>query len=221
MPAQIGRGVVGPQSPDFGVLSQKIVDAPGLAGPLPVLPGTANRGDIFEPWCVGGKAVKFLAIAEFERTAGTLETEKPVFSARRTRATFPIAIERARVADERGDAGNGRNKQVVRVAGLQIQQEAALSDFAAEQRVPRLQLEKTGRQATVGDELDKELKRLFVRGGNQRVGALGSSAIVLEAESGVLSRAVFEWSAGINAQNAQVLRKVAAIENSRGVVFIR
>ena len=55
-----------------------------------------------------------------------------MFAGHGTGAIFPIAIERAHVADERSDAGDRGNEQMVSAATAQIQQEAALGDFAAE-----------------------------------------------------------------------------------------
>src|SRR5207247_6480932 len=104
---------------------------------------------------------------------------------------------------------------MVSAATAQIQQEAALGDFAAEKRVARLQLEKMRRQATMWNQLDEELKCVFVRRGNNGVGALGSNAVALDAESGVLSGTEFERSAGNNVQDAQIMSNITENESPR------
>jgi hypothetical protein len=102
---------------------------------------------------------------------------------------------------------------------MQIQQESAFSNFAAEKSVARMQLEKVWGEIALRDQFDEELQGIFVGRGSDGIGTLCSNAIVLKTQRGVLSRAVIEWAAGINPQDAQIMSKISAIENSRSVVF--
>ena len=76
--------------------------------------------------------------------------------------------------------------------------------------ISRLQLEKARRQSAKRNEFDEELEGFFVGRGSHGVGALGSKTIALDAERGVLPRAVFEGATGIDAQDAQIRRDIAA-----------
>src|SRR5690242_12091058 len=153
--------------------------------------------------------------------AGALEAKQFVFAGHGTRVAFPVAKNCANVADKRSDARHGGNEQMVGSATAKIERKAALGDLAAKQRVSRLQLEKARRQSAMGNQFDEELEGFFVGRGNHGIGALGSKAVTLDAERGVLSRAVFEWATGIDAQDAQIRRDIAAVENARVVIPIR
>src|SRR5712671_7983886 len=56
MAAKIGVGVAGVKTPLIGVFAEDVVGAPGLPGPVSVIPGPAYGRDIFEPWNFLGEA---------------------------------------------------------------------------------------------------------------------------------------------------------------------
>ena len=60
------------------------------------------------------------------------------------------------------------------------------------------ELEKPWGQAAVRNQFDENFNFLLVRRGNQGVGALGSNAVELEAERGILSGQVFKRAARID-----------------------
>src|SRR5205085_418012 len=221
MTAEVGGGLFRLQPPSFDGLPQEIVHATGFAGPSRIFPGSAHRRSVFEPRRFRSAALELLSITEFERAAGSLKAEEFVFVRQGSGTVFPITIDRAHVANEGSDTGHGANQQMIFAAAAQVDQETALRNFAAEERVTGLQLEKTWSQAAAGNQLDKKFERVLVRRRDHGVRTLGSNAVAFDAERGVLSSTVCKGAAGIHMQDAQILGDVAAIEDSRLVIFVR
>src|ERR1700737_3598219 len=68
MPAEVPRSRLRPQTPLIDVISNQIVDAPGLAFPGGVLPGATDRRDEGKPWNLRRDSLQLITIAEFPRT---------------------------------------------------------------------------------------------------------------------------------------------------------
>ena len=126
---------------------------PSSASPVGILPGAADGGDVFEPGDFGGAALDFLAIAEFPRAAGAFEEEELAAGIAISASfggfamLFPVPVEGADVADERGDSGDGADEEMIFAAAGGVESEAALRGFTDGQRVSDLAFEKHGRRA--------------------------------------------------------------------------
>jgi len=196
------------------MLAEAIISSAGLARPTRVFSGTAHRGDIFEPGCFRRNFLQLFAITKLPRPARALKTIKLVAAGHGAVAAFPVAIKRSNVADKRRDAGDGGNQEVVGAAAAQVERETALSDSAAQKSVAYAESVEIRREPAVGNEFKKKFEKLFIRGGNDRVGALDALAVAFESESGVLAGTEFERDAGIEAQEPQVRGKIATFENA-------
>src|SRR5260370_25332531 len=93
------------------------------------------RSTLF-PYTTLFRSLQLFAIAEFPRTARALQAVQLVAPGHGATAIFPISIESSNVTHKRSDPGHGGDQQVVRPPAAQIQREASLGNFSAEQRVP-------------------------------------------------------------------------------------
>src|ERR1700742_2303332 len=111
--AEVAGGVGGLEIPFVGILPDEIVDTAGFTVPSCVFPWAADGGDVFEPRDFGGDAFELFAITEFPGAAAALKTEKLVIAGHGAVALFPVLIKSAHVADERRDAGDGGEAQMI------------------------------------------------------------------------------------------------------------
>ena len=95
---------------------------------------------------------------------------------------------------------------MIGAAAPQIEGEAPLRDFAAEQVVADLQIVQFRSEFALGHELDEKLEALFVRRRNNGVGALDAFALVVNAEGSVLPRLEGKRPAGVHADHPQIFR---------------
>jgi len=130
-------------------------------------------------------------------------------------------MERAYIADKRGQPGDGGEEKVIGAAAAQIEHKAALGDLPAEQFVAGLQLVQMRRQLTLRNELDEELEPvLFVRRRDDGVGALDALAVVIDAEGGILAGLEGERPAGGDFYQPQISLEIAPFEDCGVVVFM-
>jgi hypothetical protein len=109
---------------------------------------------------------------------------------------------------------------VLGAATAQVERETAFGDFAAQKSVAHAESVEIRREPAVGDEFKKKFEKLFIRGGNDGVGALDALAVAFESESGVLAGTEFERATGIEAQEPQVRGKIATLENASMKMFV-
>src|ERR1700694_3347089 len=100
MPAEVPRRRLRPQTPLIDVLSDQIIDAPRLAFAGGVLPGATDRCDELKPRHLRRDSFQLITIAEFPRTASTLQTIQLMVPRQRVIARFPVAVQRAGIADK-------------------------------------------------------------------------------------------------------------------------
>jgi hypothetical protein len=149
-----------------------------------------------------------------------LKTIKFVVAGHSAFAAFPIAIKRSNVTDEWRDASDSRNQEVVSAAAAEVKGEAPLSDFAAQEGVAYAESVQIRSEAAIGDEFEEKLKKFFVRGGNDGVGAFNALAVAFESKSGVLAGTEFERAPGVEVQEPQVRGKIATLENASMKMFV-
>src|SRR5271156_2993 len=126
MPAQISRCGLRPQAPQIAVFANKVVDPSRLAAPGRVLPRTAHGRDVLEPRNFRGNFFQLLAVAKLPGAAATLQTVKFVVPRHLAGSLSPIFVKGAYITDERRDARDGRQQQMLRSPAAQIQGKAPL-----------------------------------------------------------------------------------------------
>ena len=72
MTAQVGHRVARIQFPVIGILAQDVVRAADFSRPVGVIPGTADRGHIFEPRQFFSELVQFIQVSELPGAARTV-----------------------------------------------------------------------------------------------------------------------------------------------------
>src|ERR1700722_2075315 len=77
------------------------------------------------------------------------------------------------------------------------------------------------REGALGDELEKKLEPLLVRGRDNGVSALDALVFVIHAEGGVLSGLKCKGAAGINADQPQVFRQISSLDNAGRKMLVR
>src|SRR5947208_29263 len=218
---QLTRRLLRPQPSLVCIFSYQVIHPPRLALPVQILPWAAHRGDILEPRRVARRALQFFAIAKFPGTARTLQTVKLMVTWHGAIATLPIAVERSNVTHKRGDACHGRNQQMLGPAAAQIEREAPLGYFSAEQRVASIQSKKIGRKISMRNQFHEKLECVLIRRGNDGVRSFDPSSLVLDSQRRVLPGTEFERSPGIDSNGPQIGRKIPALKNPGSIVFVR
>src|SRR5580704_16380432 len=110
---------------------------------------------------------------------------------------------------------------MIGAATPQIESEAPLGDFAAEQVVANLQMVQLRSEFALRHELDEKLEALFVRRRNNGVGAFNAFAFVVNAQSSVLPCLEGKWPAGIDADQPQIFRQIPSLDHARSEMLVR
>src|SRR4029077_10923256 len=127
-----------------------------------------------------------------------------VLARHRAIAGFPVFVQSAYVTHEGCDTGDGGEKKMMGAATFQIQSKTALGDLAAEHGVADFEFVEMRSKCAPRNEFYEKLETFFVRGGDNRIGALDALAFMLQAEGGVLSGLKSKRAAGINANQPQI-----------------
>jgi hypothetical protein len=220
MTTEVSGGVSRGKIPNFNIFADKVVNAAEFAAPVGVVPGTADRGNVFQPGRFGGDFFQFIAIAKFVGVAGTLHAEEAMLAGHGCATFFPVLIQRANVADIGSNSGDGGEEQMIFSAAAEVESEAALGETAEEELGVFLHFVEDRRKFSLGNALDEKFEYGFVRRGGDRVGAFKALVAVFDAERGVLSGEIGIGAAGIDFQDEEVFSDFAAIEDAGGKEFV-
>src|ERR1035437_7348089 len=83
--AEVDGAVAGAQAGLVRVLAQHVLDTAGLAGPVRVVPRTADRGRVGEPAALGVEGSQLLVVAQLLGPAGALDGPHPLTRGRLAR----------------------------------------------------------------------------------------------------------------------------------------
>ncbi len=220
MATEIGGGVGGREIPDFNVLSDQVVDAASFALPVRVVPGTADRRDVFQPGGFGSDFFEFIAITKFVDVAGPLHTEEAMLAGHGCATFFPILIDRADVADVGSDSCDGGEEEMILAAAAEVEGEAAFGETAEEKLGVFLHFVEEWRQLALGDALDEKFEDGLVGRRGDGVGALEWPFGHVDAECSVLTGEIRVGAARIDFQDEEVFGDFAAIENAGWKEFV-
>src|SRR5206468_11002054 len=170
---------------------------------------------ILEPRRVARIALQFFAIAKFPGTARTLQTVKLMVTWHGGIATLPIAVERSNVTHKRGDACHGRNQQMLGPAAAQIEREAPLGYFSAEQRVASIQSKKIGRKISMRNQFHEKLECVLIRRGNEGESSFDPSSLGLHSPRRVLPGTEFERFPAFDSDGPQIRKKIPGLNKPR------
>ena len=219
MAAEVSGGVRRGKIPHFNIFADEVVNAAEFAMPAGVVPGTADRGNVFQPGGFGGDFFQFIAIAKFVGVAGTLHAEKAMFAGHGCATFFPVLIQRADVTDVGSVSGDGGDEQMIFTAAAEVEGEAALGETAEEQRGVFIHFVKERRKFAFRDTLNKKFENRFVRRRGNGVGAFEAFIAEFDTEGGVLAGKISEGRTGIDIQDEEVFGDLAPIENAGGKEF--
>src|SRR5580692_8225944 len=206
------------QSPLVAVLANQIFDASRLAVPFRVFPRTADRRNVGEPRNFRSDSFDFLAISKFNRSAGSVDHVE--VQVRRHIVLFPILVEGSDVRNVRSNTGHGAEQQMILVAALQVEGEAAFRNLAHTDFIACVQLIELGSQRAVGNELEKNLELRLVGGRDDRISALDQAIAVGHTQRSVLTRNKIELAAGIELDLPEVMGDLVALGDAGAVELV-
>src|SRR5260370_9140006 len=178
------------------VLAYHVVCAANVSGPLRLFPRAAARRNVFERCNLGRDAFEVLEVPEIPRAAGGFQKKKPM--PLRKFIIPGVAGERADIAHEGRDSGDGTEQQMVSTL-LAIECKAALGYFAQCKLVAHLQLVQRRRQFAPRNQLEEKLQFVLVRRGDNRIGAFDMFLWRDDTQGRVLSRQQCELSSRLYA----------------------
>ena len=219
MAAEVSGGIRRGKIPHFNIFADEVVNAAEFAAPIGVVPGTADRGNVFQPGGFGGDFFQLIAITKFVGVAGTLHAEKAMLAGHERATFFPVLIQSANVADVGSDSGDGGEEQVIFAAAAKVESEAALGETAEEQRGVFMHFVKERRKFAFRDTLNKKFENRFVRRRGNGVGAFETFVALFDTQGGVLAGKISKRRTGIDFQDEEVFGDLAPIENAGGKEF--
>jgi len=206
--------------PEFHIFSNEVVGASGFAMPTRVVPGTADRRNVFQPRRFGRKILEFLSIAKLMGLTGALNTEQTVFARHRGVTVFPIPVDSTDVADIGRNSGHRSDQQMIPAAATEVEGEAPFSQATKEQWRSHPHIVKDWCEFSLRDVLHKEFEQRFVGGRADRIRALDPCiGTQFDTEGGILTGQEFERRARINFQNEEVFGDGSMFEDTGGKKF--
>src|SRR5579864_3117822 len=143
MTAEISGGCLRRQLPEIRIFADEIVHAADLSGPVAILPGPADGGNVLEPRDFVGHMFELLGISKLPRAAGAFQKEKTVPC--REFILLGVAHQSADIAHEGRDPCDGAKQQMI-PAPIAIEREAALGYLAQRDLVAHLKIVQRRRQ---------------------------------------------------------------------------